>query len=52
MVFEVEKYAMADEVLSKRLQNKLDSPFYEVIEYIPSVTLVSFGPHKFETFIS
>ena len=40
IVFAIEKHVLRDETLSTRLQNKLDFPFYEVIEYVPNIGLV------------
>ena len=51
IVFAIEKHVLRDETLSTRLKNKLDFPFYEVIEYVPNIGLVSMGPEKFSNFI-
>lgn len=49
LVYKIEKYCQSDEVLFARLKTKLDFPFYEVMEYIPSISLASIGHKKFAT---
>lgn len=34
-------------MLYARLKNKLDFPFYQLMEYIPSVSLIHVGEQKF-----
>lgn len=36
-------------MLYERIKTKLDFPFYQVLEYIPSVSLAEIGKERFET---
>jgi len=47
-VYLIEKYCHDDEVLYARLKTKLDFPFYEIMEYIPSVSLAHVGLKKYK----
>ncbi len=55
LVFEIEKYHVfdlrfceRDEILYARMKSRLDFPFYQIIEYIPSISLAEVGKDRFE----
>ena len=51
MIFEIEKFCEKDEVLFARMKSRLDFPFYQLLEYIPSVSLAETGKDRFESFM-